>query len=74
MTDLDRKIHEYGELERDAAQLADYSVHGGIFYRFWKWLERKIRDERELLIVDRDIQRRLSARYRALRDTEERKP
>lgn len=47
--ELQKEIHEWGEVERDLAQTADIAPYGGWAYRFFKWCERKCREERELL-------------------------
>lgn len=57
MNDIDREIYEYGEVERDAARTAEFGTHGGLFYRFMKWIERQCRQEREALIAERDAER-----------------
>lgn len=57
MKKIDREIYEHGELEREAARTADIATHGGLFYRFFKWLERLIGKEREVLIAARDEER-----------------
>ncbi|MGN8022083.1 hypothetical protein ACTJJ7_15375 [Phyllobacterium sp. 22229] len=58
MKQIDRDIYEYGEVERDAALIADYAPHGGWFCRFYKWIEGIAREEREDLIQQRDEERR----------------
>jgi hypothetical protein len=57
MKKIDRDIYEYGEVERDAARSAQFAPHGGLFYRFFKWIERQCRKEREELIKERDAGR-----------------
>mgnify|MGYP005985206331 CR=1 FL=1 len=52
-SELNKEIYECGELERDLAQLADWSPRGGLLYRFWKWGERIVRENREAAIEDR---------------------
>lgn len=46
---LQKEIYEYGEVEREAARNADFVPQGGLMYRLMKWVERKCREERELL-------------------------
>ncbi len=58
MKKIDQEIYEYGEVERDAARTAEFATHGGIFYRFFKWIERQCRQEREALIEERDAERK----------------
>lgn len=60
MKKIDREIYEWGEVEREAAQTAEFATHGGIFYRFFKWIERQCRQEREALIEERDAERKQS--------------
>ncbi|WP_420961139.1 hypothetical protein [Brucella sp. IR073] len=52
---LTREIFEYGEIERDAARTADFTRHGGLWFRFFKWIERVCREEREARIEERKI-------------------
>jgi hypothetical protein len=52
--DVRHEIYEWGELERDAERAAQFTVHGGLFYRFFRWVERIAREEREDLIEERD--------------------
>ena len=54
MKKIDRDIYEYGEVERDAARIADFAPQGGWFSRFYKWIESIAREEREDLIQQRD--------------------
>jgi hypothetical protein len=56
-TEEQRKIHEWGRMERDLAEIADLSPHGGWLYRFWKWLESIARAERQAIIEERDTAR-----------------
>lgn len=58
MKEIDREIYEYGEVEREAARTAQFATHGGWFYRFFKWIERQCREEREALIAERDEERK----------------
>ncbi|NKC04469.1 hypothetical protein [Brucella haematophila] len=50
---LSGEIYEYGEIEREAAMLADFATQGGFWFRFWKWIERICREEREYRIDER---------------------
>jgi hypothetical protein len=53
LTDEQREAHEWGQVERDCAELADYSRHGGWLFRFLKWMEGLARREREELRKER---------------------
>lgn len=49
MTELQLAIYEWGEIERECAELAEWSRHGGWAYRFWKWMERYAERKRKAL-------------------------
>ena len=53
MKPIDKEIYEYGEIEREAARSAEFATDGGWLYRFFKWIERQCREEREELIKER---------------------
>lgn len=58
MTDLHRKRYELGELERDAEHMAQFTRHGGWFYRFFMWIARHAREAREDVEAEIREQRR----------------
>lgn len=53
LRELYRERYEWGEIERDAAELRQFSPAGGWFARFWSWIEGKAREGR--LDVDDEI-------------------
>ena len=51
--DLHRERYEFGELEREAARMAQFTVPGGFWYRLFKWFERSF--ERDRLDIEQEI-------------------
>lgn len=51
--DLYRDRAEYADIESDCADAKKYTRVGGIFWRLFSWIERRAREERQM--VQREI-------------------
>lgn len=52
--DLNHDIYEYGEAERELANMAQFTVPGTLWHRFFLWCERLARSQREKCIAERN--------------------
>lgn len=54
MKEIDREIYEWSEIEMEAARTRAWTTRGGLWERFFLWIERKARQYREELKEERE--------------------